>query len=156
MSETTVYPEWRHALQQFLDAGFSYGDRIDDEWFYHAFSIEIPEPDMPAWKVQKLELARLRNFEALRRWLLAEHMMLLDRKGGVITVVRPAEQTAYTMNDFIASMTKEFTRAGERLRGTALDLLDDEQRCKHADACASLARLKGLMIVGRRRLPQIE
>lgn len=155
MADVSFFPEWKHAVQQFLDAGFSYGDRIEDQWFFDAFGLEMPTPDMPSWKVKKIELARLRNFEALRRWLLAEHMMLLDRKGGAVTVVRPQEQTSYTMSDFSATLAKEFLRAGDRLRYTAVDLLDHDEQRKHADACASLARLKGLMIGSRRRFPEL-
>jgi hypothetical protein len=151
----TTYPEWKHAVEQFIEAGFTYGDKIEDEWFYNAFGLQMPTRDMPGWQCDKLELARLRHYTALHKWLLAEHQMLLDRKNGVITVVKPDEQTAYTMNDFTAAVTKEFLRAGDRLRHTAVELLDHEQQRRHADACARIANLKGMMLGSRRRTVEL-
>jgi hypothetical protein len=156
-AQVQTHPEWKNAVQLFVEAGFTYGSRIPDEWFYRAFNLVEPTDDTGWREKQRIDLAYLRNITAMREWLLTELQMLLwsDPQGGY-EVVPPREQVGRAMGDFNVKITKEFTKVATRLRHTALDQLTSDEQRRHADACARVAQLSGMMLGARSRQARIE
>jgi hypothetical protein len=155
MTETTrvqPYPEWKNAVALFHEQGFTYGYRVPEEWLAEAFGLE-PVPPGASWEAkQDFTLRFLRSFTSMKEWLLAEHQMLLwPHPDGGYEVVPPRKQTALAMGELNLKITREFKKVRDRLRGTNLGLLSQEEQRRHADASARVAQLSGMMLGARRR-----
>lgn len=156
-AQTQKHPAWKNAVELFVEAGFTYGDRIPDEWFFQAFGLSLPADDMAWREKERNDLAFLRNFTAMRDWLLPEMRMLLwSIPAGGYEVVPPREQATRTMVDFNVKLTKEFTKAATRLRHTAIEELTADEQRRHSDAVARVAQLSGMLLGARSRLARIE
>lgn len=156
-AQTQPYPEWKNAVELFMEAGFTYGSSIPDEWFYRAFNLTEPAEDTGWREKQRVDLAFLRNITAMREWLLTELRMLLwsDPQGGY-EVVPPRQQAGRSMGEFNVKVTKEFTKVAARLRHTAIDQLSADEQRQHSDACARVAQLSGMVLGARSRMAKLE
>ena len=51
-----LFPQWKQAVQNFIDEGFKPGDVVTKEWLYENFGLEIPTPETTTQKYQQTQL----------------------------------------------------------------------------------------------------
>jgi hypothetical protein len=145
MSDVTLLPIWKQAVQDFLAAGFADGDVIQREWFEERFDMGTAKGSMKLDAYQARQLVWLENIEALRRQLLQEHRIYLESVYGAgYRIVPPGEQTGATKKRFEREVRKEFRRAALGLKNVRHDQLTDVQRQENLDAIAKLSQIGGM------------
>ena len=148
-----LFPQWKQAVQDFIEEGFKPGDVVTKDWLYKSFGIEMPTPDMPTQKFQQIQLIYLTMIENFKEMLLTDHKILLVNKRGVgYTYVEPEHQASVSEHHMHAELKKALDRGATRLQNTDIQALDDEQRKQHADAMARTAMLGSMMKKKRRSL----
>lgn len=144
---TTLLPEWRQAVKDFLAASFKEGDIIPHAWLEQHFDmapLDVDRPMLPAdWSAR--QFAWLRNIEAFRSELLERHQILLSSVTGQgYRLVPPREQTASAEDRFRREARKSYRRAATVMRNIRLDELTEAERRENTDAIAKLSMLKGM------------
>lgn len=133
------------ALDRFLALSLSPTQTLEavDVWGL----LDLPEPsdDLPWRVVQRLNLARLNRFEALRCLLLERHKIdLVTVRGEGYRIARPDEQVALAAADTRARMQTVLARGEARVRNTDTDRLTDAQRAERANVLARLDQLRAI------------
>lgn len=145
MSDTTLLPEWRQAVADFLAAGFSDGDVLQRDWLEQHFGMIPAKPSMKMEDFQSRQLLFLDRMDSFRRELLEKHQIYLQSVyGSGYRIVPPAEQTRVTRERFEREMKKELRRAALGLRNVQINRLTDAQRQENSDAIAKLSMLRGM------------
>ncbi|MAH13935.1 MAG: hypothetical protein CMO33_09400 [Verrucomicrobia bacterium] len=148
-----LFPQWKQAVQNFIDEGFRPGDVVTKEWLYENFGLEIPTPETTTQKYQQTQLIYLTMIENFKEMLLTDHKILLIAKRGVgYTYVEPEYQASVAEHQMHAELKKALDRSATRLQHTDIQALDDDQRKQHADAMARTAMLGSMMKKKRRSL----
>ena len=75
-----LFPQWKQAVQNFIEEGFKPGDVVTKEWLYKSFGIEMPTPEMPTQKYQQTQLIYMTMIENFKEMLLTDHKILLIAK----------------------------------------------------------------------------
>lgn len=144
---TTLLPEWRQAVKDFLAAGFKEGDIISHAWLERHFEMAPLDADQPIlqadWSTR--QFAWLRNIEAFRSELLEKHQIFLGNViGQGYRLVPPREQTSVAQDKFERDARKSYRKAATVLKNVRLNELSDSERKENIDAIARLAMLRGM------------
>jgi hypothetical protein len=144
---TTMLPEWRQAVKDFLAAGFKEGDIIPHAWLGQHFDmapLDAGRPILPAdWSAR--QFAWLRNVEAFRSELLEQHQIFLGNIiGQGYRLVPPREQTSVAQDKFERDARKSYRKAATVLKNVRLNELSDSERKENIDAITRLAMLRGM------------
>lgn len=136
-------PIWKQAIEDFVAAGFTYGDLIPHEWFHEHFGLETP---VTAQEQKDFQTAMLANFGSLRAHMLEHYSMDLQcvRSTGYL-VVRPEEQTLHALADTRKRMRSALAEGIQRATFVRHDLLTEEQRRENTDALAKLANTRAML-----------
>lgn len=145
--ETTLLPEWRQAVEDFLSAGFNQGDLVTHAWLEQHFGMPAlaeNKPMLPAeWNVR--QFAWLRNVDAFKAELLERHQICLTTViGHGYRIVPPREQTELAQDKFEREAKKSYRRAATTLKHVRVSELTDDERRENLDAIAKLAMLRGM------------
>lgn len=147
MSDVQVFPAWRQAVQEFMDAGFAPGAMIPHEWLESRFGMpSLAESQrLTAEQFRARQFEWLANIQAFRDCLLKDHQICLESVHGKgYRWVPPGEQTDYAVREFERNARKVFRQTGDRLRNLRHLELTDEQRRKNVDVTAKLSALSGM------------
>ena len=145
--ETTLLPEWRQAVRDFLAAGFKEGDVVPHAWFEEHFGMQKLDEDKPLlpadWSARQFEW--LRNIEALRSDLLENHQIFLSSVHGEgYRLVPPREQTAIAQEKFEREAKRSYRKAATTLKHVRVSELTESERKENLDAIARIAMLRGM------------
>jgi hypothetical protein len=145
--ETTLLPEWRQAVKDFLSAGFREGDLVTHAWLEDHFGMAKlieDQPMLPAdWGARQFEW--LRNIEAFRTELLEEHQIFLSSVFGQgYRLVPPREQTAIAQDKFEREAKRSYRKAATTLKHVQVEKLTEVERRENLDAIARIAMLRGM------------
>ena len=142
---TTLFPEWKHAEQLFLESGFKDGDLIPRQWFEDAFGMKPLPATFTEKDYEKRQFAWLRNMSQLTESLLEKHQIMLHNIFGQgYRVAPPYEQTEIAQDKFQREIGRSFLQAESKLRNVRFNQLTDEQRRENRDALAKLSMLRGM------------
>jgi hypothetical protein len=130
--QTTLLPEWRQAVKDFLAAGFRM-PKLDED-----------KPLLPAdWNARQFEW--LRNIEAFRTELLETHQIFLSSVYGEgYRLVPPREQTAIAQERFERDAKRSYRKATNTLKHVRIGELSESERKENLDAIARIAMLRGM------------
>lgn len=145
--ETTLLPEWRQAVKDFLAAGFKEGDLVSHAWLEEHFGMQKLDEDKPLlpadWNARQFEW--LRNIEAFRTELLEEHQVFLSNVlGQGYRLVPPREQTAVAQEKFEREAKRSYRKAAATLKHVRVESLTEAERKENLDAIARIAMLRGM------------
>lgn len=141
--ETSLLPEWRQALKDFLAMNPQPGFTIEKAWLMRAFGIDEP---VTADDQKKAELRFLQSMDSFRDCLLVEHMVDLKTVPGVgFRVIAPQDQTRHAIITRTRNAKRELARMVREVSFVKLDELTDEQRRENTDARVKAANLLGMM-----------
>jgi hypothetical protein len=145
--ETTLLPEWRQAVRDFLAAHFREGDIVSHAWLEEHFGMTKlveDKPLLPAdWNLRQFEW--LRNIESFRAELLEDHQIFLSSVFGQgYRVVPPREQTAVAQDKFEREAKRSYRKAANTLKHVRVGELTESERRENLDAIARLAMLRGM------------
>ncbi|MFZ3286536.1 MAG: hypothetical protein WA191_06765 [Telluria sp.] len=145
--QTTLLPEWRQAVKDFLAAGFKEGDVVPHAWLERHFgmaSLNEDEPILPAdWNSR--QFAWLRNIEAFRTELLEHHQIFLSSViGQGYRLVPPREQSLMAQEKFEREAKRSYRRAANTLKHVRVAELTEGERRENMDAIAKIAMLRGM------------
>jgi hypothetical protein len=145
--ETTLLPEWRQAVEDFLSAGFNQGDLVTHAWLEQRFGMPAladNKPMLPAdWS--KRQFAWLRNVEAFRAELLERHQIYLSTViGQGYRIVPPGEQTSIAQDKYERDARKSYRKTATVLKNVRVTELTESERKENIDAIARLAMLRGM------------
>lgn len=146
-NQTSLLPEWRQAVQDFLAAGFKEGDIVSHAWLEEHFGMQKLDEDKPLlpadWSARQFEW--LRNIEAFRAELLEEHQVFLSSVYGEgYRLVPPREQTALAQEKFERDAKRSYRKAANTLKHVRFDQLTESERKENLDAIARIAMLRGM------------
>jgi len=148
MSENVkLFPAWRQAVRDFLDADFAPGTIVTHAWLEAAFGIEplADEKPLTAGEFRDRQFVWLQAVEAFKAELLEEHQIMLSSvRGEGYRMVPPSEQTSLTNEKFENDARRIYRTAAQRLKNVRLAELPEPQRRENADAIARLAMLRGM------------
>lgn len=144
---TTLLPEWRQAVKDFLAAGFKEGDIVPHAWLEQHFDmapLDADRPILPAdWSAR--QFTWLRNIEAFRSELLEQHQIFLSNIiGQGYRLVPPREQTSVAQDKFERDAKKSYRRAATVLKHVRIADLTDAERRENLDAITKIAMLRGM------------
>ena len=125
------------AMQAFSLAGYGYGDTIRTEWFAGQFDLAKPvtAADLDRYRMLYAQyLGRLKQ-----RLLIEKHIALRTKPGVGQEIVRPAEQTAWAMEDARSVITSEIEKARDRVSNINLEQLSEGEKAENRDAIAKLS-----------------
>ena len=147
---TTLYPAWREAAKQLIDAGTTYGSVITK---LHIAKLCDLKPPKTADEKDAYDLKLLSFITSIKAQLLHKHLMLMvpDRKGRYV-IIHPSEQTQYAVAEGVNNIKRELVRAADVLAHTNRELLTAEQQRVNTDAQAKLSMLAGMHKTGRKEL----
>lgn len=145
--QTSLLPEWRQAVKDFLAAGFKEGDVVPHRWLEEHFGmaeLEEDKPLLPAdWSARQFEW--LRNIEAFRTELLEQHQVFLSSVFAEgYRLVPPREQTAIAQERFERDAKRSYRKAANTLKNVRLSELSEAERKENLDAIARIAMLRGM------------
>lgn len=85
MENVTLYPQWRQAVQDFVNSSFKPGDVVTHAWLEMAFGMDAVDADaqLSAAAFQQRQFEWLRNVDALKQELLTRYQILLVSVPGV-------------------------------------------------------------------------
>lgn len=149
MSDENVilYPAWKQAVQDFIEAGFSPGDVIAHGWLAAHFGMPAvgDAEKLTVTEYQARQFEWLGNIEALKKTLLEQHQIcLVSIPGQGWRWVPPHEQTATAIQQFERDARKTFRTAGQRLKHIRIAELSDDQRAENVNAIAKISALRGM------------
>lgn len=146
MTEVTVLPTWKQAVQDFLQE-FAYGDLVPLEWLENRFGMPgLSETGrLTAEQFKERQFEWLANVEAFKDCLLKEHQVCLQSvRGRGYRWVPPSEQTGFAVREFERDARRVFRQTGNKLRNLRHTELTDDQRRANMDATAKLSALAGM------------
>ena len=146
MSEVTILPTWKQAVQDFLQE-FSYGDLVTLDWLESRFGIPSLNESkrMTPDEYRDRQFEWLANVEAFKDHLLKEHQVCLQSvRGKGYRWVPPHEQTDFAVREFERDARRVFRQTGSKLRNLRHTELTDEQRRANMDATAKITALAGM------------
>lgn len=149
-SEIELDPSWRHALQQLLAEGLTFGSTVTRERIGQMCRLE---KGTDYTSMRKYDLKLLGIVHHMREELLHEHRMLLvtDNNQGY-EIVHPHEQTSYAIEQGVKGLKKAYSQMAERIAYVRVDLLTDQQRRENMDAQAKVGALGAMLAPARVRL----
>lgn len=144
--KTSLLPEWRQAVKDFLAAGFKEGDVVSHSWLEEHFGMKKLDEDRPLlpadWNARQFEW--LRNIEAFRTELLEQHQIFLSSVFGQgYRLVPPREQTAIAQERFERDAKRSYRKAANTLKNVRIGELSESERKENLDAIARIAMLRG-------------
>lgn len=145
---TTLLPEWREAVRQFLAQGFKEGDIVTHDWLAQHFGLDRADKDKPmtALDYQERQFKWLANIEAFKTELLESHQVFLSSVHGEgYRVVPPREQTDIAQQRFESEARKAFRKAATTMKHVRLAELTDAERKANSDAIGKLSMLRGMV-----------
>lgn len=145
--EVQLFPVWRQAVKDFLEACIEPGAVLPHEWFEAHFAMEpLSEGAFyTAGQFRSRQLEWLRNFEAFRSVLLEEHQIcLISEYGQGYRIVPPNEQTSIALQKFEQEIKRSFRIAALRTKHVQLDALTAQERKENVDGIAKLSMLRGM------------
>jgi hypothetical protein len=138
MDNVTLFPQWRQAVEDAAEQ-YTYGDVMTREWLLDRFGLETPKLGT-AKDFQKFQLDLLDAMEGFREALLVEHKMALENvRGRGYRILKPNEQTSYTMRQFSRGIAREINKAANILQNIATDLLTQDEQRENIEARGKLA-----------------
>lgn len=142
MSELKLFPSWRQAAKELIDAGLEPGKIIAKSDLERLFGIT------PAQTIAELERNRmlwLRNMSDLRDALLREHCVMLMSVPGIgYRLVEPEQQTSTALAVRGRAIALQMGRLHDDLTYIKVDALTDDQRKENTDALARVGVLMGM------------
>lgn len=143
---TSLLPEWRQAVKDFLAAGFKEGDVVSHSWLEEHFGMKKLDEDKPLlpadWSARQFEW--LRNIEAFRTELLEQHQVFLSSVFGEgYRLVPPREQTVIAQERFERESKRSYRKAANTLKNVRIGELTEAERKENMDAIARIAMLRG-------------
>ena len=145
--EVTLYPAWKQAVQDFLDAGFKPGDVVPHAWLAQHFGMPVlcDASTLSVAEFQERQFTWLANIEALKSELLEVHQIfLVSVFGQGWRWVPPQEQTGTAVKRFEHEARRAYKKAGRGLMHLRLEELTDGQRRENMDAIGRLSMLEGM------------
>lgn len=145
--DVQLYPAWRQAVRDFLDAQIEPGNVLPHDWLEAHFGMAPLEEGGTYTSAQfrDRQFEWLRNFDAFRAELLEEHLICLISEHGLgYRVVPPGEQTSIALQRFEREIKRSFRTAALRTKHVNLDALTAEERKENLDGIAKLSMLKGM------------
>ena len=148
-----LYPSWKNAVRELLNTGLTFGSTLSRD---HLISLCKIKPATVVEDVRRFDLEVLQAVYSIKESLLTNHCMLLatDNGGGYI-VLRPEDQTAYSIKTGTRALKKEMGRMAKGVSFVQVGMLNDEQRKVNADAQAKISQLAGMMKPLRSELKQL-
>lgn len=145
--QTSILPEWRQAVRDFLAADFKEGDIVPHRWLEEHFGMAALDDDKPLlpvdWSARQFEW--LRNVEAFRGELLEQHQIFLSSVHGQgYRLVPPREQTAIAQERFEREAKRSYRKAATTLKHVRVGELSESERKENLDAIARIAMLRGM------------
>lgn len=143
--ELSLYPTWKQAARDFLEAAFPPGSLITHAWLEEHFEMPAPADPMTFKAFQTRQFEWLRNVDSLRTYLLEDHQIYLESIAGEgYRVVPPSEQTKVADGRFEREAARAFQRVTTALENVRVEQLTDAQRRENTDAVAKIAMLRGM------------
>jgi hypothetical protein len=145
--QTTLLPEWRQAVKDFLAAGFKEGYVVSHAWYESHFGMEPLDEDKPLlpadWNIR--QFTWLQNIESFRTELLEQHQVFLSNVFGQgYRLVPPREQTAIAQEKFERDAKRSYRKAATTLKHIRAAELTEAERKENLDAIARIAMLRGM------------
>jgi|CXWL01.1.fsa_nt_gi hypothetical protein len=153
-----LYPPYRHAVQQFLAAGFTDGQIVPHEWFYQQFGLVVPSPEMPVEQADKIRFQFLSQMTGFKEILLHDHLRAIrNHQGKGYTVVPASEQTGWAMQEKQKDLRRTAEELVDLVNSVRIEELSPAQRSENADARVKAAMLRQMVSKrGSRRLGTVE
>lgn len=143
----TLYPPWKQAVRDFMEAGFRPGDLIPHSWLAEHFGLPLLDDAAmltPA-EYRNRQFEWLQHVEAVKAELLERHQVLLRSVYGQgYRWVPPHEQTGVAVEEFEREARRAYRKAGERLTHLRVAELTDAQRQENLNAIGRLSMLQGM------------
>lgn len=143
----TLYPAWKQAVVDFLEAGFKAGDLVPHAWFESHFNMGHLDGDaaIPLRELRDRQFAWLANIESFKTELLEKHHIYLHSiYGKGYRWAPPYEQTGLAVETFEREAKRAYRQVGMRLTHLRIAELNDAQRRENADAIGRLSLLEGM------------
>lgn len=139
--ELRQHPIWKHAANIAAE-NFDYGDMITFDWLHQSFEIEKPEKgDFKTFQTYQFEM--LSAIDGFRQTLLDNHQMATENiRGKGYRIVKPKEQTQYAEDKFNHDLKNNIRKAFNLLRNVAIDMLEENEKKRNADAIGRLAAVR--------------
>lgn len=153
MNEIKLFPVWKHAVQQLIESGLTYGSDITRLQIAEMCELEQPTTIEEKERYDFKLIGIIYNIKA--SLLEINKMLLVSNNRGGYRVIMPQDQTAYTVDNLTSNLSKEFQRASDGIRHVNIELLDGTQRKQNADAQAKLSMLFGMQRIAVSELTQI-
>jgi hypothetical protein len=143
--ELKLFPLWKQAVKDFIDARFSEGDVITKKWLEEHFEMTPAGELTTLEEFERRAFDWLKNTTSFRESLLEEHQIALQTViGDGYRVVPPHEQTALAREKFEKEARKSYKKAVLTMTNVQVDKLTDQQRKENTDAIAKLSMLRGM------------
>lgn len=143
----SLYPAWKQAVEDFLDAGFQPGDVITHLWLAEHFGMPMLDDAAtitPA-EYRERQFTWLQHVEAVKSELLDKHQVFLKSVFGEgYRWVLPSQQTGVAISQFELEAKRAYKKAGRRLTNLRMTELTDAQRQENLDAIGRLSMLQGM------------
>lgn len=137
MGETTLFPDYKQAIDDFLSEGFLPGQVISHEWIDDHLRLNSSDP-LYAWQ----RFGRICQFKAT---LMEEHKIHLRSIRGIgYEVIAPQEQTKTAVDDAMRTIGMTLGKAAKRLMNVDVAQLDDSGKKENSDAMSRIAALNGM------------
>lgn len=142
MSEIKLFPSWKQAAKELIDAGLEPGKIIAKADLERLFGIE---PAQSITEFERNKMLWLRNMTELRDSLLRDHCVMLMSVPGIgYRVVEPEQQTATALAVRGRAIALQMGRLHNDLTYVKVDALSNEQRKENTDALARVGVLIGM------------
>lgn len=133
MLETKKFPDYLQAVDDFVKAGFKYGEIVDHEWMEAHLQLH---PSMRNYTLEKV-----RRYTDFRKELLENHQIALKTVPGAgYYVVPPEEQTLTALRDNIKAIQKANRQALAWCINTKRDELSETDKNINAIGIAAMQR----------------
>ena len=145
MDEPKLFPAWRQAAKEFIEAAFSDGEIIPKSWFEKAFDMPPITGKMTQEELNNRQLKWLSAITDLRDFILENHAIYLHTvQGQGYMLVPPKDQTRIAQEKYEREAKASYKQASLRLKHVRFSELTDEQRRENMDAIAKLSMLRGM------------
>lgn len=143
MSAVTLLPPWRNAAADLFAGRYTYGDVVPHDVLQAALGLPKPAGKITVEEYEEWRLGLLSQVDALGAFLLEERSMCLKAVPGQgYMIVKPADQTAYAMEQGLKRVKSELRKMGRRLTFVDRAALSHEEARQNADALARLSFLQ--------------
>lgn len=145
MTVTTLFPAWKQAVKEFIDAGFKDGEIVQHSWFESALGLNPMTGMATMEQVKKRQFDWLTGISNLRETLLEDHSIYLHSVHGQgYMLAPPGDQTRLAQEKFERESATTYRQAAMRLRHVRVEVLTEAQRRENMDAVAKLSMLRGM------------